>query len=381
MNQRSITTTTGGHGGPSGGSCAVARGLARGIARGPGRVLAVSLVLLIGSGTVGLTGCQTTGGSAAEPTNKVARLLEQGESLIAEGRLEAALAAFGLALEENPRVVEAHMGMGNVYQQLGDYRKAAASFERATQIDPTSVDALYSMGLMHQLMGKGRSAVNAYLRALTVDPYRFEANRDLAAVYLQMGRAGDALPYAQQAVRVRGDDRAAWANLAACYSRLGQWEQSVEAFEQTVLLTQPAGSGEIGVLIGALEQDEIPEAVLLGLANAYIQVGRLDDAQDTLRGLLVRRESAVVYERLAYVLFRQRRIEEALENFRNAVAMDPEDTASLNGVGATLMAIYLRDERRDRNLRREAIAAWRQSLRIKRDQPQIADLVSRYIDR
>jgi len=48
----------------------------------------------------------------------------------------AVLAAFERALKENPKLVEAHVGVGEVHRRGGDYLTAHRSFEHATALAP-----------------------------------------------------------------------------------------------------------------------------------------------------------------------------------------------------------------------------------------------------
>lgn len=297
-------------------------------------------------------GCQT-GPSATDH-------VEQGRQYLASGLTESALAAFNLAIEENPRMTEAHMGVGDIYRQKGDYAKASESYEEAARLQPQSFDAHYYLGLTQQLMGRVSESVRSYLRALTINPDSFEANKNLASAYLQLGRPNDALPYAERAAYLAPNNQSAWANLAATQSLLGDYDKAVDSYRQ------------------ATELGEYAEPVLLGLADAHIRLGNYDRAMNTLESLIRAQPSATAYERLGYAQFKLRRFNEAMASFRSAVEKDPEDPASLNGLGVCLMTLYIQNGRTDVAQRDEALDAWRRSLRLKADQPRIMDLLARY---
>ena len=73
-----------------------------------------------------------------------------------------------------------------------------------------------------------------------------------------------------------------------------------------------------------------------------------------------------------------RDFEGALGNYRKALALTPADVASLNGIGASLMTMYIQGGRERTNQRDEAIESWRKSLSLQPTQPRIVDLLSRY---
>lgn len=286
--------------------------------------------------------------------------LESAQQYMEQGLVDSALSAFGMALEENPRLVEAQLGIGEIYREMGDYNRAKDAYEGAVATDPNNFDANYYLALMRQYLGEVDDAINAYLRALAIEPQSFDANRDLASAYLQAGKLAEALPYAVRATRLNPDSQEAWTNLAATYSLLRRYNDAVDAYRQ------------------AAELGELKDPVLLGLADSHIRLGNYDRSINVLESLLTRSPSSTAYERLGYAQFKLRDFDLALKNFRRALALDDEDTAALNGVGACLMTEYINGGRVERIYRDQAIAVWRRSVRLRPEQPRIVDLLSRY---
>ena len=317
----------------------------------------ITLTLLVTAALL-LPSCRVDRANRGE--EQASRFLDQAGAYLNEGKTDSALAAFGLALEENPRLTEAHMGMGQIYRERGDYEFAANAYERATVTDPQNFDAHYYLALMRQLMGQVQQAVRTYLQALVIDPDSFEANRDLASAYLQLGRASEAMPYARKATQLNPDSQAAWSNLAAAYSLLGQYEEAVDAYRQ------------------AAELGELADPVLLGLADAHIRLGNFARAINTLRSLIRTNPSSTAYERLGYAQFKLRRFEESLDSFQRSLELDPNDSAALNGVGVANMTLYIEGQRTNPYLRDQALDAWRRSVQVRPDQPRIVDLLARY---
>ena len=97
-----------------------------------------------------------------------------------------------------------------------------------------------------------------------------------------------------------------------------------------------------------------------------------------LERLIKEKPSATAHERLGFSQFKQRRFPQALASFRAALALDPNDTSALNGLGVSLMTQYIQGDRANTALRDEALASWRKSVQLRPDQPRIVDLISRY---
>ncbi len=286
--------------------------------------------------------------------------LDNAANYQTNGLLDAALAEFGLALEVNPNIADAHMGMGGIYQQRGDYEMASRAYERATIVEPNKFEAHYSLGLMKQLLGRLQEALRAYKTAWRLDPGNFEVNREMGSTYLQLGRPGEALTFVQIATKLDPESQAAWCNLAATFNLLGRYEEAVDTYRQ------------------AAELGDLADPVLLGLADAHIHLDNFQQAVNVLEALIRRSPSVTAYERLGYVKFKMRDFEPALFQYRKAIALAPDDTATLNGLGACLMTLYIQDGRTDTAMRDEALNIWRKSIRINDQQPKIVDLLSRF---
>lgn len=252
------------------------------------------------------------------------------------------------------------MGMADIYRERGNYDLAANAYERAVVIEPMSYEANYYLGLMRQFMGKIEEATTSYLRAVAISPDSYDVNANLGAAFVQLRRPAEAVPYSLRATQLKPENQGAWANLGTAYTMLGEYGKAIDAYRH------------------AAELGEITDPIALSLADAHIKVGNYDPAVFLLEGRIRSSPSATAYERLGYIRFKQRRYTEAMTNFREALKLNPNDTASLNGLGVVQMTLYIQSGQTDAAQRNEALDAWRKSLKLRPKQPRIIDLVSRY---
>ncbi len=322
------------------------------------------LMLLTMLALVALPACR--GGmsqSEAERQARIDELIAQARAFREEGLDDSAFARFGQALLENPRVVDAHLGIGDIYKDRGEYDKASVRFELVAAIEPTNFDAHYNLGVCKQVLGDLSYAIKSYQRAINLRPDSPEANRDIASAYLQDNKAGLALAYAERAVELDKESFGAWANLGFIYARAERFEDAIGAFRTA------------SELAGA---EDDPEPVLLGLADAHIRVGNYTRAMNTLNAIIAATPSSTAHERMGVALFKQRRYEDALRHFKDAVGLDNNDTAALNGLGVAYMTLYIEGGRDNTWQRDQALDAWAKSLEINPDQQSIVSLVARY---
>ncbi len=289
------------------------------------------------------------------------KLTTQGEMWHSEELNMSALAAFEMALEVNPRLMRAHLGIGDIHHVQGDYETAAKSYQTAVNIEPRNFKANYKLGLMNHLLNKVRDAIQSYLTALTIDPQSYEANLNLATAYLQIDQPQLGLPYAQAATKLKPDEHAAYVNLGSIYAALEQYPKAIESYDAALELT-----------------DDLEPKIALNMVDALTRTGKFQRAMNVLKVLSRNNPDEMVWERMGYVHFKMGQFKKSLEAYEKALAINPEDPASLNGVGVNLMAQYIAGRREDTSLRDRAISSWQKSIRVKPDQQRIIDLIARY---
>lgn len=313
-----------------------------------------------------IAGCNPTPRTTFDPKQeRINNLLVEAHEFREQGLTDSAFAAFGLALEENPRIVEAHLGIGDIYKDRGDYERASFRYEMAAAIDINNYDAHFNLGVCKQVMGDLPVAIRSYLRALAISPDSGEANSGLASAYLQDNKAGLALAYAERAADLSPESYGAWANLGFIYISMNRYEDAIDALRAA---TELAGN------------DEEAARVMLGLADAHIRLGNYTRAINVLQSVLRTAPTSTAHERMGVAMFKLRRYDQALENFKQAVELDNTDTAALNGLGVAYMTLYIEGKRENIWQRDQAKRAWNQSLELNPEQPAIVELLARYED-
>jgi tetratricopeptide (TPR) repeat protein len=346
----------------------------------PPRCRALVAALLVTLAIVLVTGCNPLEPLEPEVTADQ-ELLAQGMDYSKQGLTDSAIAAFSLALIENPELTEAHVGLARIYQELGSgeddqvkarlqWRKASRHYEEAAEDRPQDFDVHYNLGLMYQLLEEFRKSIRTYLHALTINPNNFDANHNLAAAYVQNRQISSALPFARRATELGAESHSAWAQLAEIYHRLDRDREAQEAYSR------------------AAQLGDLDPMLKLGWVDALIQTQNYEAARQLLLDLTERykgatgreeaRIAAITFERMAFLNFRNGDYATALEQYNTALDHDEDHVAALNGRGACLMTSYIQGERIDRELRDQALKAWRASLRLDPRQPKIVNLVAKY---
>jgi cytochrome c-type biogenesis protein CcmH len=80
------------------------------------------------------------------------------------------IAALEARLSQNPRDVEALVGLGRLYLQTGQMPKAIDFYKRALEVDSNNVSALSGMAMILAQAGHSDQALMLFDRALAINP-------------------------------------------------------------------------------------------------------------------------------------------------------------------------------------------------------------------
>jgi tetratricopeptide (TPR) repeat protein len=81
-----------------------------------------------------------------------------------KGNTGKAFDCFTVALKQNPRHVEAHFNLGNLYFDADDFRLAQTHYEMAAQVDPSFANVYFNLSLVQGINNDFAGAVSALRR-------------------------------------------------------------------------------------------------------------------------------------------------------------------------------------------------------------------------
>ena len=319
---------------------------------------------LVGCRAIASTASSSTAKSAAtdasQPTAAQAVKLESADRLLAQGKNEAALAAFQEVLAQNPLLPEAFVGIGDVRFAQGRFSDAEPNYRRAATLDPADFKAQFGHGRSLQMLGRLAEAIGAYQRALVDNPNSAEANLNMATAYLSLGDARVAAQFAERAVALDPRSGAGHVNLGVAYERLGRPADAILQYQ------------------AAAEILPSTPQLLINMVNAYVADGRYPEAVNTAVALTKLSSAPATYERLGWAEFRAGNYDSSSVAYRQAVMLDPQYWPAWNGIGVNALNRWLLSEKRDAAAGSEARRAFRSSMQANSNQPKILKLFTTY---
>ena len=247
---------------------------------------------------------------------------------------QAALAA----LTKNPATTEpalseAYGRLGEIYHAYSLTSAARDSYSNANRLAPNEFRWIYLLGKLDQQDGRYDDAIRLYRLALRLQPDYIAAFVNIGNILLELNRLDEAAESFKSALKLDQNNPAAHYGLGQVAISKRNYAEAVEHFEKTLA--------------------QVPEAnrVHYSLAMAYRGLGNAEKvrahlAQQGTVGVRVsdplvdRLQESITGERLhlsrGKVAFEAQRYEEAVNEFRKAVAANPESVAARVNLGAAL---------------------------------------------
>lgn len=263
--------------------------------------------------------CFACAGTAPLPPQALA-LNEAGVAALAAGDLETADARFSLALEYNPKFVDALTNQGLVELQRGNFERARQLLTRARRLNPDVAQPHHALGVLAERERRPDLASQNYYEALRVDPGFAPARANLAHLLYAGGLYEDALVQFRRLVEVAPDVIAAHVGLAATLLHLERVTEAHEVIDSAL----------------AASPDD-PELAILA-ARLEIRRGEFDAAIARLEPLTHARSDLAVHALawLAAAEVAQGRPQAAVSAAERAIALAPDDALASYALGISL---------------------------------------------
>ena len=244
-------------------------------------------------------------------------LKQQGNALLAEGRLAEAMACYEQAASLGPQDAAAHVNWGYTLVESASWSEAERVLRAALGLDASIADAWFLLGQALAGQSQASKAEEAFRQALALQPDFPFAARALAVVLAGQGRPADALEVLATADLAYAGDPSFWhlrgnlqfacrlyenaaesygraielhpdfvealSNRAVCCKRLGRREEAHELFARALALRPmyPSAIYNLGVLLlDEARCEEVlaisEEALRVHPQDADIHVNRAD---------------------------------------------------------------------------------------------------------
>lgn len=136
----------------------------------------------------------------ADDAEAAAQLRKEGNAHLAQGRLDAAAAAYRRAIECMPASAELHVNLGFTLKEQGLLDEAEEPLRTAATLNPGSFDARYLFGLVLAALGRAEPALVELQAALALQPGFMAGHAEICRLLLRTGQADRATQLMKAAI-------------------------------------------------------------------------------------------------------------------------------------------------------------------------------------
>ena len=252
------------------------------------------------------------------------------------------------------------INQGNKLWQEGKLDEAISTFQQATELDANNYKADHFIGCIFAKQSKLEAAVAAYNKALKINPNYHWSYHGLGQVLLWQGKVDQAIAATHKAIEIEPDEAEFHYLLGKCLERQGNAEEALAAYGEAIELNehQPEFYVDLVNLLIHLQQWSTvkkyislavskfpnPPQILADKVRLLRNIGYLPDVENIHEEWLysadhnkkVDPQSASAEFELGKQLFEQEKWSEAIDAYSSAIELDPENAWYYCGLGVAL---------------------------------------------
>jgi len=156
-----------------------------------------------------------------------------GEALDEMKDRPGAIEQFRAAVKSDPKLPEAHFGLGYLLWGQLQFDEAAREFQAELEINPNHVQALTYLGDSQIKLNHSEAAKPLLEKAVSIYPNDQLAHLDLGLLYIDEGRNDDALRELKTAEQLNPADQSVHFRLGRFYKSIGKTAEANAEFEKT----------------------------------------------------------------------------------------------------------------------------------------------------
>ena len=302
--------------------------------------------------------------------------------------LDAAIAQYREAINENPFFYMAFNNMGNDYFNMGRIDDAVRCFRKAFYLNQDSLEIENNLGFALYKKGWHEEARRHFQNVLRHDPENVTANIYLGIQFNSEGENNKAIVYFIKALKNKPESVLAHNNLGAAYAKNGQSEEAIKQYFQTLRLKSDNCEANYNLGSTLYKLGRIDEALpylkravqykpndsesKTMLANALALGGNIEGAITRFREVItLDPTNAVNHYNLALALKMNGETDASMSQYREAIQINPNYSQAHNNLGNILY---------NRGLIKDSILHFREAVRIDPSFEQAQNSLARALD-
>jgi len=291
------------------------------------------------------------------------------EDLLSDGQADAALKIFQGIAAQDPEDVHSFLRIAELERAQGHWKQAEAALDHAKTLNPDSVEVLYNEALMNEAQGHLNQAAEILQKLAdstrhASQQYTLDEKNNraifldrLAGVYRNQNKTEQAIDVYKEMIALGGNNAErgyqgevdAYRDAKMLPQATIAAQQAVQALPKNVdlqltLAGQLVDTGKakegIALAKGQLNGTKQDRVVWLTLAQIFTRIHKWKDASSAIDQAqklgTSKQDMSLIYFLRGALEERQKHIDAAEQQFRQALALDPDNALTLNYLGYML---------------------------------------------
>ena len=220
--------------------------------------------------------------------------------------------------------------------EAGKYAEAAAAFTKAIAADPKDYFAHFNLAMAHTFLHQDAEAISEYRKTLEIKPRLYEAELNGGIVLLRQKSPAEALPLLEDAASQKPEQFRPRYYYAESQLQTGDYAGAEENFRSALAMDAKSADANLGIAQALVQQGKLDDAApyfrqaaqaqpnyrgyLLELGNLYEKANRPDAAIAIYREFP---ENPAAQARVGELLLASKKFSDALPNLEEAYRKDP----------------------------------------------------------
>ncbi|MGC1199139.1 MAG: tetratricopeptide repeat protein [Geitlerinemataceae cyanobacterium] len=205
---------------------------------------------------------------------------QRAEALLAQGKLDEAIAACQDALRNEPNSAPTCKTLGNVWRAKGDLQQARSWYQKAIEFDPNYAEAYANLGNIATGQQDWQAAITYFQKAIVLKPDFAGAYQNLSKVWQKLGRELESTDCLYRAYELdsQGVKPESLLNLGNRFFKQDRLTQAIACYQKALKINPNLFSAYHNLAEALTRQGRLQEANAL-----YRQASRLSVAPPSSR--------------------------------------------------------------------------------------------------
>lgn len=245
---------------------------------------------------------------AAEPANEALQVSRSADNLLLQGQIDAAIAAYGRALEIDPNLEEAYENRADAYMKKRDYDRAAADLSHLIEIGPEKFSVYANRGVAYEAKGDDERAIADFSKALEIRPEAVWIYNKRGLAFARGKQYDKALADFSKAIATAPQHRDAYFYRARINGLMGRGDDAVADFTKALSVNP---------------QSNVPDEVIYNERGVlYHRARRYADAiADYTKAVKLNGRFAVAFANRAEAYYEEKNFDRAREDAAKAQSL------------------------------------------------------------